>query len=379
MNYPLAIFAPYIGACSETFIRRHMQNLLPEGTVVVTGTVDGPHAGYWSVDCPVLVLDRIQASGLKQQLVRAVARRFGWRPADYLASAVTRFLKRHHVQVVMGEYLDLFLPWLGAVQELGVRLFGHAHGYDVSERLCDPKWRAACLAYNQANGVITMSQVSRERLIGLGLEASKVYVIPYGVDVPPLPLPRLQQKAVRCIAVGRMVAKKAPILTLDAFRRAAKVCPNLQLDYVGAGELLPAAHQFVRTFKLGDSVRLHGPQPNEVVRRLMREADICLQHSVTDPVTGDEEGLPVTLLEAMALSLPVVSTRHAGIPEAVLDGFTGYLVEEGDSHGMADRLITLTCDPGLRRRMGEAGWHRAKEHFSWEKERADLLRVLGLV
>lgn len=377
MKYSLAVFAPYVGLAADTFIRRHMADLLPGATVVVTQTADGPDTGYWNVDCPALFLNRIQPLGLKKQVVRAVARRLGCPPKDHVANNVKRFLREHQVDVVMGEFLDWSLRWLGLVQELGIRFFGHAHGYDVSMQLRNPRWQAEYVRYNLASGVITMSQASRRRLLELGLEPGKVHVVPYGVDVAVAPLRRVEQETIRCIAVGRMVAKKAPILTLDAFRRAAEICPKLRFDYVGTGELLPAARQFVRAFKLSDRVTLHGAQPREVVQRLMRNADFFLQHSMTDPETGDEEGLPVAILEAMANSLPVVSTRHAGIPEAVLEGTTGYLVEEGDCVGMAEWLATLARDPDLRRRLGEAGWRRAKEHFSWERERAELLRILG--
>jgi glycosyltransferase involved in cell wall biosynthesis len=152
----------------------------------------------------------------------------------------------------------------------------------------------------------------------------------------------------------------------------------LRLDYVGDGELLSAAQQFVRAFNMEDRVTLHGGQPSEVVLDLMRRADMFLQHSMTDALTGDEEGLPVAILEAMANSLPVLSTRHAGIPEAVVEGRTGYLVEEGNSAAMADRLLALARDPELRESMGKTGWQRARERFSWEKECADLRQVLGL-
>jgi glycosyltransferase involved in cell wall biosynthesis len=110
----------------------------------------------------------------------------------------------------------------------------------------------------------------------------------------------------------------------------------------------------------------------------MRDADMFLQHSITDPATGDEEGLPVAVLEAMANALPVVATRHAGIPEAVLEGATGYLVDEGDTASMADRIVALARDADRRRNMGRAGWQRAGENFSREKERAALLNILGL-
>ena len=86
----------------------------------------------------------------------------------------------------------------------------------------------------------------------------------------------------------------------------------------------------------------------------------------------------MAILEAMAQALPVVSTRHAGIPEAVVEGSTGLLVEEGDAGAMADCLLTLSKDADLRARLGLAGWRRARERYSWEQERASLLDIFGL-
>ena len=249
MNYPLAVFAPIIGGRSETFIQRHIQELLPGGTVVVADTPDGPYGGHWNVDCPSLFLHQIQYRSLKRQIVQAVACKLGWKPKEHEA-IVKGFLQEHGVQVIIGEYLDWSRPWLDLAQELGIRFLGHAHGYDISMRLRDPHWCAEYREYNQADGVITISEISRTRLIDIGLDVAKIHVIPYGVSVPSQPLRRSEQDIVRCIAVGRMVAKKAPILTLDAFRRATEACPELRLDYISAGELLPAVQQFIYAFNL---------------------------------------------------------------------------------------------------------------------------------
>jgi glycosyltransferase involved in cell wall biosynthesis len=374
MGYTLGVLAPSIGALSETFIGRHMRELLPGGTVTVAETVDR----QWTVDGPVLILQRRCDVGSWQQPIARLARRLGYPSQDRFA-LVRKFLQGHKLKVILSEYLDWSLPWLEVAQDLKLRFFVHAHGYDISEKLRDPKIRSKYLRYNQACGVVTMSQASRDKLLGLGLDRDKVHVIPYGVNVPAQPPKRNDRKTIRCLAVGRMAPKKAPLLTLEAFRRASETCPNLRLDYVGSGALYPAAQQFVRAFNLDDQVSLHGERPNQFVQLLMRGADIFLQHSMTDPVTGDEEGMPVAILEAMANGLPVVSTRHAGIPEAVEDGASGYLGAEGDSVGMAERLCILAQDSDARRRMGEAGWVRAKEHFSWHQERTSLLRLLGLL
>jgi glycosyltransferase involved in cell wall biosynthesis len=304
-----------------------------------------------------------------------VARRFGVR-LDRVW--IERFLRRHQVEVVMGEYLDFSMQSLDIARELGVPFFAHGHGQDVSGRLRDSGWRQRYLQYDGPGGVITMSRYSREALLRIGLPPSRVHVVPYGVDVPAQPPARSERNAVQCLAVGRMAAQKAPILLLDSFRRAADRLPHLRLDFIGDGPLLPAAQEFVRTFRLEDKVRLRGLQSNQVVLETMQQADIFLQHSITDPNTGDQEGLPVSILEAMAQGLPVVSTREAGIPEAVEDGSTGFLVEPGGTEAMADRIVTLARDPDLRSRMGAAGWKRAASHFSWEGERVTLLRLLGL-
>jgi colanic acid/amylovoran biosynthesis glycosyltransferase len=354
-HYPLAVLIAEIGARTETFIRRHVQDLLPGGTVTVGRALPKGRDVDWAAAEPFLDLDRISGPG-----------------------AAERFLRDHGVEVLMGEYLDESIGWLDVAHAGGMRFFGHAHGYDVTERMREPRWRSEYLRYIAADGVITMSECSQRCLVDFGLPAEKVHVVPYGVDVPDAPPQRPEGTVVRVVAVGRMIAKKGPLLTLGAFASAVRGFPALRLDYVGAGPLLPAALDFVRERGLGDTVHLHGSQPNQVVRRLMGQADLFVQHSMVDADTGNGEGLPVAILEAMASALPVVATRHAGIPEAVLDGTTGYLVEEGDYGAMADAIRLLAREPDRRRAMGVAGWSRAQELFSWKRERADLLRVLGL-
>jgi glycosyltransferase involved in cell wall biosynthesis len=110
----------------------------------------------------------------------------------------------------------------------------------------------------------------------------------------------------------------------------------------------------------------------------MRDADMFLQHSMTDPQTGDQEGLPVAILEAMAHGLPVIATRHAGIPEAVEAGRSGHLTDEGATAEMAVYIAELARNAGARAALGRRGWERCAELFSWSRERDTLLRILGL-
>ena len=168
MKCPLAILAPdVIGCRAATFIRRHMQDLLPGGTAVVARAPDiESTASDWTADVPVLDLATIVGGRLRWQLAHAVAKQVGLK-LDKLM--VERFWKQHQVQVVMGEYLDFGLEWFDVARKSGIRFFGHAHGVDVWGRPRDPRWRSEYLRYNESAGVIAPSRSSRrseERRVG---------------------------------------------------------------------------------------------------------------------------------------------------------------------------------------------------------------------
>jgi len=373
--YPLAVITDFLGIRTETFIYKHMTELLPGKTVVVARR-KSIHFDDMEVNFPYLVLGERKLSW--HWLFRSGLYLVKIKKLKPVQQVVEEYLRSNSIKVILSEFLNGSTKWIDVAQQLDIKFFAHAHGHDVSAALQDPSTCRRYLQLEATDGIITMSEHSRRRLMELGLSGNKIHVIPYGIEVPDAPLPRPRRDTIRCLAVGRMVAKKAPTLTLEAFRRAFLKSPNLRLDYIGDGERFDEARQFVSTHSLTDKVILHGGQPNPVVQNFMNNADIFLQHSLTDELTGDEEGLPVAILEAMANSLPVVSTRHAGIPEAVIECVTGYLVDEGDIEGMAAHIVQLANDAELRNQFGQAGWERAKKYFSWEQEKSALLKVLGL-
>ena len=372
----LAVYSPYLGIPSETFIRRYVNELEPEGAAVFSLSDDFPKAGWWTARGPTLVLSRASRSLFSRHRWAD----FGRPEAAKGRSAVKEFLRRTGAKVVFSQYLDWSLRWLPIFMEMEIPVWVHAHGYDISRSLRDP---AMVERYQRELlgkvGVVTMSAYSRERLLELGCPEEGVRVIPYGVAVAEeCPEQSVPTEEVRCIAVGRMVGKKAPILLLEAFRRAWEREPRLRLDFLGGGPQWNAALQWVEAMGMEEIVSLHGTCESAQVQESMSRAHLFLQHSRVDPETGDEEGLPVAILEAMALALPVISTRHAGIPEAVVEGDTGFLVEEGDVDGMALAIAELGSNSSMALRMGRAAWQRAREFFSWERERRALRELLGL-
>ena len=141
------------------------------------------------------------------------------------------------------------------------------------------------------------------------------------------------------VAVGRFVDKKAPQLTLAAFGQVAATLREAQLVMIGDGPLFESTRRAARSFGLEDRVEFRGRQTSQEVATAMRKARVFVQHSIRT-VRGDSEGTPVSILEAGAAGLPVVSTRHAGIKDVVQHGSTGFLVEEGDVEGIGvyDRI-----------------------------------------
>ena len=127
--------------------------------------------------------------------------------------------------------------------------------------------------------------------------------------------------------------------------------------------------------KLGERILFLGVRSQVEVAVLMRQARVFVQHSLVAG-DGDSEGNPVAVMEAQLSGLPVVATRHAGIPEVVIDGQTGLLVEEGDTCGMSVAIERLLQDPAWCAQLGAAGRRHVEQGFTLEKHLTDLSRFL---
>lgn len=360
MSGRLAVFVPVVGQPSEIFLRRHVELIAPDRTVIVARRAAPPDQATWRTDLPVLWLD-------------ALSDEWGGR-AEQLA--VSEFLERHNVTAALLEYLDIWLPFLELFRARGLTTVARGHGYDLSMRLREPYWCDAYRSYADVDAVAVPSQHAVRRLTPIGLPSGRLHVVPNGVELPNRTWTGGEDGTVRVLAVGRLVPKKDPVATVRACAAAARGGARLHLTIAGDGPLRDDVRRAVEASFL--SCDLPGVLPHTRVLELMGRGGIFCQHSVVDPQTGDEEGLPVAILEAMAHAMPVVSTRHAGIPEMVEEGTTGFLVDEGDVEAMAERLARLADDPSLRRRMGAAGRARVNDGFTVERECSALRALLRL-
>lgn len=371
----LAIAANGFNKPSETFIRAHVRHIAPGKTLLVAERrelkrpVPAPLI-LFSKRFPVLVP---QDGSVGAVLAGALSpRRWGRSRDAYLAA----LLRRAGVDVLMAEYGTTAVHVMEAARLAGCRLFVHFHGVDASRGLLD----AALVARYQrlftlAEGVFAPSAFLSGKLARAGCPAGKLHVVPCGVDVDAFRPGNGDAR--RFLAVGRFTEKKAPLVTIRAFAQVHAGRPDVVLEMIGDGPLLDDARAEIGRLHLGDSVILHGAVDVEAVRAAMARCGIFVQHSVT-AANGDIEGLPVAILEAMSTGLPVVSTLHSGIPEAVADGATGYLVAEQDVAAMADRMAMLAADPALARQLGAAGRDRAVAQFSQTVTIGRLQHLMGL-
>jgi colanic acid/amylovoran biosynthesis glycosyltransferase len=377
----LAIVVPHHGQPTETFIRRYCEELMP-GRVVLIHFYEG--CGSWRIDAPTFFLSKaVTGSSLAWKAFRGMQKLFFGSSLfsdPYSAWRLERFLKQHRVTVVFSQYLIAGWNVHNLVKRLGIRHVVRGHGFDVSSCLDNDQWRIRFMDLADAYAIVVPSpyQIRRLREIGLGL--ANLVCLPYGTDYPEdvvlAAFPRDERHSfIRVLAVGRMVAKKDPFSLVKAFLRASKQIPGLTLTYIGGGPLLASVQDFVSVNDPDGLIELVGPKGHDEVYAAMRNADIFMQHSVTDPVTGDQEGAPVAVIEAMANGLPIVSTNHSGIPYLVEDERCGLLTAEGDVDGMADSLVKLAGSAEMRAAMGHHARLRARS-FTWAHEREMLLGLL---
>lgn len=250
----------------------------------------------------------------------------------------------------------------------------HFNGFDLSEKVLDSEYvRKLRPALESASALIVVAHYMRDWLIHQGVEPAKIKYLPYGVPLDQFqPAPK-HPESCQFLMVGRLTPKKAPTATLRAFAKCHAQCPDTRLRIIGDGSLLAECQQLVDKLKLGPAVEFLGAQPGGVVQKELAAADVFVQHSIT-PESGDREGWPVAIAEAAASGLPVISTRHASIPEQVVEGETGFLVEEHDWESMSDYMVELARDPAKRVAMGA----QARKHISnWSTQ--DQVRKLETI
>lgn len=208
---------------------------------------------------------------------------------------------------------------------------------------------------------IAVSEFIKGKLLEQGFPPEKVVVHYNAVDTETFrPDPTVPREPI-VLYVGRLVEKKGVEYLIRAMARVQEEMPEAELVVIGDGPLRPELEETARA--LLNRYRFLGVQPPQVVRDWMNRALLLGTPSVTAS-SGDSEGMPTVVLEAQAMGLPVVSTTHSGIPEAVAHGETGFLVAERDWEALAGCIALLLRDETLWQQFSRKGQERMHATFS---------------
>jgi glycosyltransferase involved in cell wall biosynthesis len=324
---------------------------------------------------------------------RAALRALGRGLADVLAALPTPLLAAKQLAV-----LPLTLAYGGGLPAEPVRLHAHfasvptaavrvlaalrgqrygftAHAWDIyvgenarqlPARIAGADLVVTCTAYNRA--------VLRA-LAPTPADAAKVTLCHHGLDLVLYEPGR--ERAPDLIVGGASLVEKKGLAHLVAAcgRLSARGIP-FRCVVIGEGPERPRLEAQIAALGLGDRVRLVGRVPHRDLVRQLREATVLAHPSIVDR-RGSMDGIPNTILEAMAVETPVVASRLSGIPEVVRPEETGLLVEPGDVDGLAAALARLLGDPGLARRLGAAGRALVQERFDVRRNVAELAALLA--
>jgi colanic acid/amylovoran biosynthesis glycosyltransferase len=259
------------------------------------------------------------------------------------------------------------------LRELGVlqgKLITTFHGSDITTYLKEKGDRAYDPLFQVGDLFLPISEHWKQQLLKVGCDQHKIVVHHMGIDCDKFSFaPRFLKDSdpIRLITICRLVEKKGVEYGIRAVAQLIKSNPNLRsrLEYsiAGDGPLKANLEDLIQKLEIGETVRLLGWKQQQDLVELLNQSHILLAPSVTSH-DGNQEGIPVALMEAMARGLPVISSLHSGIPELIENGKSGFLVPERDVDGLAAKLNHLIQHPEIWPDLGKAGRTQVEQHFN---------------
>jgi glycosyltransferase involved in cell wall biosynthesis len=384
---------------SETFILREMQALRDRGVEILVVSLKRRREAIVHREA-LSFQERMLYAGSPLRTALALARCSLRQPA-VVATALARTIGAHVAHpVLLAKSLPLVATaaeLAGRLREAGVdRIHAHwatypaqvawavrilegipysitAHAHDIF--LPNPLLREKI---RLSDFTVTISEYNRRFLLERCGEdlSDRIRVVHCGIPLEAYPFrPPEAPRKLRVVSIGRFVDYKGfPVLlhAVAALRRSGR---DVTCDIVGDGPLRGLVEKEVSALGLNGAVRLLGSRTQEEVKEILRGAAACVL-ACQRGHDGQMDGIPVVLMEAMALGVPAVATRISGIPEIIEDGRTGLLAEPGSPDSLAAAVERLLSDPGLAARLAAAGRKRVEEAFDISRCAAQLLEPM---
>lgn len=349
----IALISPSKNAYSETFIQQHRNHL--DGNIIFYFNGNIPKEN----DVEGNLLNNFKK--IKYRLMK----KFRLTKLSLEELGFRHSLKRNNIQCVVAEYGITSSHVLQVCKSLGIPLIPIFHGYDASVKSILTNYgNRYKQVFEYSNSVVVVSNKIKDTLITMGCNSNKIVVTPCAPKPTFFKIdPDFSEQ--RFIGVGRFVDKKAPYLTILAFKKVVDQFPMVNLIIGGDGPLWNSCKNLIKVLNLEKNIFLPGILTSNDLQELYSNSLGFVQHSV-QAENGDSEGTPVAVLEASASALPVISTFHAGIPDVIINNKTGILVEELSILDMAEGMIKLLKDVKLAKEMGANGREYIKNNFSLE-------------
>ncbi|MEA5465665.1 glycosyltransferase [Leptothoe sp. PORK10 BA2] len=246
------------------------------------------------------------------------------------------------------------------------------HGFDVTKSVHEFGESVYSSLFLEGDLFSPISNYWKQKLIQMGCDEHKLFVHRMGIDLRKFAASTAykhkSKEIIRLVSVSRLVEKKGLEYAIRAIAKILKdrKIANIEYNIIGDGDLRDKLQQLITDLNLSDCIILHGQKKSNDVVALLNRSHVLLAPSVTSK-DGDMEGIPVVLMEAMAMELPVISTYHSGIPELVDDGISGFLVPERDIDNLADRICYLMDHPDESEEMGKAGKLKIVRDYNLEQ------------
>lgn len=296
----------------------------------------------------------------------------------------------HQMRRVKPHLIHAHFEWGGKdalplARALKIPLLTTCHGKDVTESddafatsAFSKRLHAARRENLQREGAwfLGVSEFIKRKMLERGYPEDRVSVHYIGVDTTLFAPPeRTGTQEPLIVFVGRLIEKKGCEYLIRAFAELPSAeFPGATLAIIGDGPLRGNLEALARELGVADRVKFVGVQSPAQIREWLTRASVFSLPSVTAE-SGETEGLPIVILEALSMGVPVVSFDHAGIGEAVIDGKTGFLSKERDWRGLAANIARLFKDPALWLQISRAGRQHIEEKFDLKQQTKALEKI----
>jgi colanic acid/amylovoran biosynthesis glycosyltransferase len=325
-----------------------------------------------------LVLPKITKTSLLRSLN---VRRYGAQSSKLLLPSIVA----NASQIFTADVFLVHFGYAGALanklRELGVLKGKQAtvfHGADISRRhILEEHKHDYVNLFEQSELMLPISHLWENKLIEMGCPPEKIHVTRMGIEPEKFNFQPRQgfHKPLRIVSVARLTEKKGLDVAVKASAILKQRGGQFQYTIIGNGDQDEMMRGFIAEEGMEDCVTMPGFKPQNEIRKALSEADIFLLPSKT-AADGDMEGIPVALMEAMAVGLPVVSTFHSGIPELIENNVSGWLVEEDDPEALADTLLKLSQGEVDVAPVVAAARHKVETEFNQHIAYGELAQIL---